>query len=77
MKTLIVTYQDRVRFLVTNHPDYRFMKLQSQMPVEIHNFGTTSVKAKDIKLRFANQQLGSTEWFRLTTEFEQYLSGVI
>jgi hypothetical protein len=47
------------------------------MPVQVDMFGVTSVKAKDIKSRFANQVLGDTEWYRLTEEFQQYLSGVI
>ena len=77
MKTLIVTCQGQVRFLVTNHPSYRFTKLQSQMPVSINNFGVTTMKAKDIKLRFANLQIIDSEWYRLTDEFEQFLSGVV
>lgn len=75
MKTLIVTYQDRVRFLVTNHPEYRFNKLQQQMPVRIKLFGVTDQLAKDLRLR--GQRLGDSEWFRLTSEFEQFLAEII
>lgn len=77
MKTLIVTYGDKVRFLVTNHPEFRFEKLSKQMPVLIRVFGVTHVKAKDIKLQFADRQIGQTEWYRLTDEFQQFLSKVI
>ena len=77
MKTLIVTYGDKVRFLVTNHPEYRFEKLAKQMPVDIHLFGVTTEKAKDIKLRFASLQIGQTEWYRISEEFQQFLSRVI
>lgn len=77
MRTLIVTYQDRVRFLITNHIDYRFRKLCEQMPVEINLFGVTDVKAKDIKLRFAHLAVSDSEWYRLTDEFQQYLAEII
>ena len=77
MKTLIVRYEDRVRFLITGHPDYRFGKLQEQMPVQIHLFGVTDVLVKDICVRFANQSLGDTLWYRLTDQMEEYLAGII
>jgi len=77
MKTLIVTYGGLVRFLVTNHPDYRFGKLQSQMPVDIILFGVTDCKAKDIKLRFADRQLPNSEWYRVDETFEQFLSNLV
>lgn len=77
MKTLIVTYQDQVRFLLTNHPEYRFEKLCEQMPVAITLFGVTDYKARDIKLRFANHALPNSEWYRLTDEFQQFLSEII
>lgn len=73
MKTLIVRYDDRVRFLITNHPEYRFQKLQQQMPVTLDLVGVTTAKSKDIKLRFANQKLGDSEWYRLTDEFADHL----
>lgn len=77
MKTLIVTHEDKVRFLVTNHPEYRFEKLAKQMPVHIKLFGVTDEKAKDIKLRFADLQVGQTEWFNISDEFQQFLARVI
>jgi len=77
MKTLIVTHGGLVRFLVTNHPVYRFEKLQSQMPVEVVMFGVTDTKSKDIKLRFASNQVTASEWYRLSDELEQYLSTLV
>jgi hypothetical protein len=77
MKTLIVVYKDRVRFLITNHPEYRFGKLCEQMPVQVQLFGVTDVKARDIKLRFATQAVRGSEWYRLTDEFQQFLSEII
>lgn len=77
MKTLIVRYQDRVRFLITNHPEFRFQKLAEQMPVEITLFGVTDVKAKDIQLRFANLAVQESLWYRLTDDFEEYLSRLV
>lgn len=74
MKTLIVRYGDRVRFLITGHPEYRFGKLQEQMPVKIEMFGVTSKLARDIKLRYATKAVHGTLWYQLDDEFEQYLS---
>lgn len=76
MKTLIVRYEDRVRFLVTNHPEYRFSRLVDQMPVKITLFGVTDLLAKDIKLRFSNLHLWG-EWYRINEEFEEFLSRIV
>lgn len=77
MKTLIVRYQDRVRFLITNHPEFRFQKLAEQMPVEITLFGVTDVKAKEIQLRFANLAVEESLWYRLNDDFEAYLARIL
>ena len=77
MKTLIVKYENQVRFLITAHPDYRFDRLQEQMPVQLTLFGVTNVKAKDIQTRFANLAIKGTLWYRLTDEFEEYLSRIV
>jgi hypothetical protein len=76
MLTLIVRSGDLVRFLVTNHPGYRFNKLVDQMPCFIAMFGVTAVKAKDIKLRFAGN-LSHGEWYHLDDNLEQFLSSVV
>jgi hypothetical protein len=76
MITLIVQSGDLVRFLVTNHPEFRFRKLVDQMPCKISMFGTTQQKAKDIKRQFANQ-LSHGEWYHLDDEFEQFLSSIL
>jgi hypothetical protein len=77
VKTLIVRYEGMVRFLITNHPSYRFQKLQEQMPVRIELFGVTSAKAKDIQSRFANLAVKDTLWYRLSDDFEQYLAKIV
>lgn len=76
MKTLIVVSGGLVRFFLTNHPVYRFQKLQEHFPCSIHCFGVTSAKAKDIKLQFANLHHHG-EWYYITDELEQHLASLL
>ena len=73
MKTLIVRCGNKVRFLVTNHPEYRFSQLAKQMPVPIELFGVTDVRAKDIKIGLSS----TSEWYCLSPELEGYLASII
>lgn len=76
MVTLVVRAGGLVRFLVTNHPVYRFRKLVDQMPCHIDMFGVTSAKAKDIKRQFAGC-VSHGEWYFLTDDLEQFLASVM
>jgi hypothetical protein len=76
LKTLIVRYKQKVMFIITNHPEFRFKKLCESCPVPLQFFGVTSCKAKTIKDRFASRHIRD-EWFYLTDEFEQYLHQTI
>lgn len=76
MKTLVVEAGGLVRFLVTNHPQYRFNKLVDQMPCFISMYGVTNTKCKDIKLRFGSN-LSHGEWYILDENLEQFLSSIL
>lgn len=79
MKTLIVEHGGFVRFLMTNHPKYRFSMLEEQMPVGVKLvlMGVTDIKAKQIKIRFASKQHLNSVWYKLDEEFEKYLSRIV
>lgn len=78
MKTLIVRSGNFVRFLITNHPEYRLSKLREQMPpgLQVDKMAVTDVKAKEIQLRFANCQVSNSQWYHLNDEFEQHIAGL-
>lgn len=77
MKTLIIRHGSLVRFVVTDHPEFRFRKIADLMPVEIQLMKVTSELAKDIRLRFAHRRLDDrSEWYQLDDEFESYIESL-
>ena len=76
MITLIVQCQSFVRFFVTKYPDYRFQQLKEEMPVDIVLLGTTTRKAKDIKLQFANNHHHG-QWYTFDNNLQDFLQGIL
>lgn len=76
MRTVAIRCGNYVRFVITNHPEYRVAKLQEVMPPGclLTILVETSQKVKDIKLRFADRQVGGSVWYTLDEEFEQFLT---
>jgi hypothetical protein len=75
MLTLVVKCEKRVRFILTKHPQWRFDALRDEMPCEIEMMGVTLVKAKDIKLQFANNHHHGL-WYTLDEKLQAFLSEI-